>query len=89
MLLAKQIPRWEKRKFLAGNRMSAKRRIAGFRQDEQGDWIAELECGHAQHMRHDPPWTNRPWVTTAEGRAGFLGHELHCVECETDSGLKL
>ena len=49
----------------------AKRRIVGFRQDDHGDWIAELECGHAQHVRHDPPWTMRPWVTTAGGRADF------------------
>jgi len=43
-------------------------RIAGFHQDEEGDWVAELECGHSQHMRHDPPWQVRTWVTTDEGR---------------------
>jgi len=58
-----------------------KRRIKGFRQDEHGHWIAELDCGHTQHVRHDPPWLNRPWVTTPEGRAAFLGHELNCVVC--------
>lgn len=58
-----------------------KRRIIAFHQDEQGDWIADLECGHTQHVRHDPPWTNRPWVITPEGREEFLGHELPCAVC--------
>jgi hypothetical protein len=61
---------------------SIKRKIVSFSQDETGAWAAELECGHAQHVRHDPPWMNRPWVTTPEGRAGFLGHELKCIECQ-------
>lgn len=34
-----------------------KRSIAGFHQDEESHWVAELDCGHGQHMRHDPPWT--------------------------------
>lgn len=57
------------------------RRIVGFHRDEEGHWVADLECGHAQHVRHDPPWQVRPWVLTPEGRAGFLGAELGCVEC--------
>jgi tellurite methyltransferase len=57
------------------------RKIDGFHQDEAQDWVAELECGHAQHVRHRPPFTNRPWVTTPEGRATFLGHELDCRRC--------
>jgi len=32
------------------------RHIVGFHQDERGEWIAELECGHARHIRHEPPW---------------------------------
>jgi len=43
--------------------------------------VAELECGHRQHVRHDPPWQLRPWVTTAAGRAAYLGVELRCVLC--------
>jgi Protein of unknown function (DUF3565) len=35
-------------------------RIVGFHQDNAQHWVAELECGHNQHVRHDPPWTNRP-----------------------------
>ena len=58
------------------------RRITGFHQDEQGHWVAELECGHGQHVRHDPPWQNRPWVLTEETRRGFLGVVLNCVLCD-------
>lgn len=58
------------------------RRIVGFHQDEERHWVAELECGHTQHVRHDPPWVNRPWVTSAEGRAGMLGFMLNCRLCD-------
>lgn len=57
------------------------RRIIGFHQDEEQHWVANLECGHTQHVRHDPPWQNRPWVITESGRAGFLGTTLECVKC--------
>ncbi len=60
----------------------AERRIVGFHVDEARDWVAELECGHNQHVRHNPPWTNRPWVTTPEGRASRLGMTLSCVKCD-------
>jgi Protein of unknown function (DUF3565) len=49
------------------------RGITGYQQDDEGHWGAELECGHRQHIRHNPPWVNRPWVTTAEGRTAALG----------------
>lgn len=62
------------------------RRIVGFHQDELGDWVAELECGHGQHVRHDPPWQVREWVVTAEGRARFLGTTLRCRRCVEESG---
>ena len=58
------------------------RRIAGYHQDQEQHWVAELECGHDQHVRHDPPWINRPWVTTAKGRAGVLGSLLDCKKCD-------
>ena len=29
--------------------------VTGFHQDEEVHWVAELECGHNQHVRHDPP----------------------------------
>ena len=57
------------------------RRIVGFHQDEERHWVAELDCGHTQHVRHDPPWQVRPWVTTAEGRAEHLGTSLECPGC--------
>lgn len=60
----------------------AKRKIVAFRQDEHGDWVAELECGHNQHVRHNPPRTNRPWVVTTDGRQDHVGHELECPACE-------
>ena len=60
----------------------AERRIVGFRQDQEGEWIADLECGHSQHVRHAPPWQERPWVLSPEGRAGRLGTWLPCRLCE-------
>ncbi len=61
------------------------RSIVGFHQDERGDWVADLQCGHTRHVRHDPPWTIRPWVLTKEGRARFIGHKLNCAACEASS----
>ncbi|HEU4699675.1 MAG TPA: DUF3565 domain-containing protein [Gemmatimonadales bacterium] len=64
-----------------GRAEAIERRITGFHQDEEGHWVAELECGHGQHVRHDPPWQVREWVITAEGRARFLGTTLRCRKC--------
>ncbi len=58
------------------------RAIVGFECDEVGDWVALLECDHRQHVRHRPPWQERPWVLTAEGRQGRLGSPLECPECD-------
>jgi Protein of unknown function (DUF3565) len=58
------------------------RKISGFHQDERGDWVADLECGHTRHVRHNPPWESRPWVLTPEGRASYIGTELRCKACE-------
>ena len=57
------------------------RPIVGFHQDAQGDWVADLACGHSQHVRHLPPWQSRPWVQTEAGRAQHLGAELPCMHC--------
>ncbi|MGH7987476.1 MAG: DUF3565 domain-containing protein [Candidatus Binataceae bacterium] len=43
--------------------------------------MAELECGHTQHVRHQPPFQLRPWVITAAGRRSRIGVELNCKEC--------
>ena len=56
--------------------------IVGFHPDETGDWIAELACGHRRHMRHVPPWQQRPWVTTEEGRQGKIGAHIECTLCD-------
>ena len=64
----------------------AARRIKGFRQDEHGDFIAVLECGHSQHVRHRPPWQVREWVTTETGRNQKLGVSLECPECDRAMG---
>lgn len=58
------------------------RAIVGFEQDELGDWRAILACGHRQHIRHNPPFVERPWVLTEEGRARFLGVALDCKACD-------
>jgi len=60
------------------------RPIVGFHQDEQRHWVADLECGHTQHVRHDPPWQSRTWVITEEGRRAFTGKSLNCVICDED-----
>ena len=60
---------------------SWERLIVGFHKDPEGDWVAELECGHNQHVRHDPPWQERAWVLSSEGRGGRLGTRLICPLC--------
>ena len=57
------------------------RKITGFQKDESGDWRADLECGHQQHVRHNPPLVAREWVLTEEGRATRVGNELNCKRC--------
>jgi hypothetical protein len=57
------------------------RKIVAFHQDAHGDWVADLECGHTVHVRHNPPWQNRPWLITTEGRSSYLGRELPCKKC--------
>ena len=61
------------------------RAIIGFHRDEHGDWVADLECGHAQHVRHKPPFIERPWVTTAAGRQAHIGKRLVCVLCAVNA----
>ncbi|APR69052.1 hypothetical protein AHTJS_00690 [Acinetobacter haemolyticus] len=56
--------------------------IVGFHLDEQGHYVADLACGHGQHVRHDPPWQNRPWVLTEQGRNEKLGVMLECKKCD-------
>ncbi|MCA9629481.1 MAG: DUF3565 domain-containing protein [Myxococcales bacterium] len=58
------------------------RNIVGYHQDTEAHWVAELECGHTQHVRHAPPWQERPWVISQEGRDAHLGQPLDCQFCE-------
>ena len=58
------------------------RAIVGFHQDDEQHWVAELSCGHDQHVRHDPPLSDRPWVLTPEGREGRKGDRLDCLRCD-------
>jgi hypothetical protein len=61
------------------------RRIVDFDQDDEGHWRAILDCGHPQHVRHDPPLRTREWVLTKEGRDSRIGAELECVKCDDES----
>jgi tellurite methyltransferase len=66
------------------------RSVDGFHQDEEGDWVAELSCLHNQHVRHRPPFRDRPWVMSEVGRADRVGSSLYCPLCdrmELPSGL--
>jgi len=56
--------------------------VIGFHQDIYFDWVADLQCGHTQHVRHDPPFQLRPWVLTEDGRQDHLGMELACKKCD-------
>ena len=56
--------------------------MVGFTTDDDGHWVALLDCGHRQHVRHDPPLAERPWVLTEDGRRAKLGGLLDCVRCD-------
>jgi len=60
--------------------------IVGYHRDDQGEWVAELACGHQRHVRHEPPFQVRPWVGDAEGRRERLGTPLECRLCDQDAG---
>jgi hypothetical protein len=58
------------------------RSILGFHQDEDGDWVAELSCLHNQHLRHRPPFQERPWSWTTPN--GWRASEHHSLaRCAT------
>lgn len=72
--------------------MPVERAITGYHQDDEGDWVAELSCGHGQHVRHSPPFQLRAWVTDGAGRTARLGALLGCPLCdraEPPGGLRL
>ena len=58
--------------------------IIGFHLDDEQHWVAKLACGHNQHVRHTPPWQNRPWVLTEDGRKEKLSMMLECTLCDDE-----
>jgi tellurite resistance-related uncharacterized protein len=69
-----------------------RRLISGFHQDDDGEWVAELSCLHGQHVRHRPPFQDRPWVLSDAGRGERIGQELECPLCdraELPDGLRI
>jgi hypothetical protein len=61
--------------------------IAGFHLDEVGDWVADLACGHRQHVRHRPPFQQRPWVLDPIERRARVGTPLECRLCDEGDGV--
>ena len=64
-----------------------KRPIIRFGHDDIGDWVATLNCGHLQHVRHSPPFINRPWVITESGRKNKIGETLKKTPVFTEESL--
>jgi len=58
------------------------RGIVGFVADDLGDWVALLDCGHRQHVRHRPPFWSAPWVEDPAGRQRRIGTTLNCPLCD-------
>jgi tellurite methyltransferase len=59
-----------------------RRTITRFVADDAGDWIAELSCGHDQHVHHRPPFQDRPWVLESATRLERVGTFLQCPLCD-------
>jgi hypothetical protein len=77
--LAKRTPESEQN--TDGRVASKHSTIIGFRQDEDGHWIAVLSCGHTQHLRHQPPWQSRAWVMDPVQRQEKIGQPFDCGWC--------
>lgn len=58
------------------------RKITGFRRDDEGHWVARLDCGHGRHVRHIPPLAERPWALTDQGRREKVGLAVDCKRCD-------
>ena len=56
--------------------------ITGYHLDDEQHWVAELACGHFQHVRHQPPLVTRQWVTSSAGRDSMVGFQLECKKCD-------
>jgi hypothetical protein len=58
------------------------RTIIGFPPDAAQEWVADLACGHQQHVRHPPPWLYRPWIISPEGRRSRLEYVVDWKHCD-------
>jgi tellurite methyltransferase len=58
------------------------RSIVGFVRDDAGDWVAQLDCFHRQHIRHQPPFRSAPWVLDDLARSQRVGTVLDCPQCD-------
>ncbi|MGB1199769.1 MAG: DUF3565 domain-containing protein [Thalassotalea sp.] len=56
--------------------------IIGYTKDDEDHWVAKLQCGHNQHVRHQPPFILRPWVVSKAGRSSMFGYKLPCKKCD-------
>jgi len=56
--------------------------IIDYHLDDEKHWVARLACGHFQHVRHQPPFINRPWVLKQSTRTAMLGQQLNCIKCD-------
>ncbi|WP_420833502.1 DUF3565 domain-containing protein [Shewanella pneumatophori] len=65
-------------------RFAMQQPIVSYHKDDEDHWVANLSCGHSQHVRHRPPWEIRNWVTSQQGRDAMLGYNLDCKLCERD-----
>lgn len=77
---------------LSSERGIVERSIAGYHQDGRANWVAELDCGHNQHLYHRPPFQLRPWVLEVSARTDHLGTPIDCPLCdraELPEGLRL
>ena len=63
-------------------------KITGFHLDEDNHWVADLSCGHIQHVRHNRPQQQREWVLSDNGRNDFIGFELECKSCKDERDLQ-
>lgn len=61
--------------------------IVGFHRDEEGHWVADLACGHGRHVRHRPPFQERAWTQSVDGRQAMLGVRLECRKCLPHRGV--
>ena len=59
-----------------------RRAIIAYTKDDEDHWVARLSCGHRQHVRHNPPAVERPWVIDPATRRALLGYPLDCLTCQ-------